>query len=57
MIKLKNILNEWDARKIKTIDIWFEDRRSRFIEQLLMVRSEFLVGIVGEMLKNHYLNY
>ena len=25
MIKLKDILNEWDARKIKTIDIWFTD--------------------------------
>ena len=30
MIKLKDILNEWDARKIKTIDIWFEDSRGRF---------------------------
>ena len=30
MIKLKDILNEWDARKIKTIDIWFEDRRGMF---------------------------
>ena len=30
MIKLSQLLNEWDARKIKTIDIWFEDRRSRF---------------------------
>jgi len=30
VIKLKDILYEWDARKIKTIDISFEDRKGGF---------------------------
>jgi hypothetical protein len=35
VIKLKDILYEWDARKIKTIDIWFDDRRSRFYRAVI----------------------